>query len=285
MNIAHLILAHNNPQQLERLISRLYYADDAVFIHLDKKVPMNDFDYLKKYKNVFFVDQRVAISWGSFNMIAATINSFKAIMKSGNYDYINLLSGADYPLQTPQQMHRFLAAQPGKAFMSYLHMDTDWQEAQPRVSRYHFTNFSFPGRHSIEQWVNKLLPARLVPGNLVIVGRSQWFTIPAGCAQYILDYWQRHPRFVRFLKYTWGSDEFAFQTILYNSEHRQNMVNSNLRFMDWSAGGASPATLTLAHQEQLLASDKLFARKFDAEKDAAIIDLIDEKLNTEPAIS
>jgi hypothetical protein len=279
MKIAHLILAHNNPEQLHRLVTSLTYADDAVYIHLDKKTPIAQFLHLSQLKNVFFVSKRVQVSWGSYNIVAATVNGFKDIISSGEYyDYVNLLSGGDYPLQTPQYIHKFLEANPDKAFMSYQFMHQEWIEALPRITRYHLTNYNFPGCYLLQKLLNRFMPLRKMPGSLVPVGRSQWFTASMGCIKYIVDYWNKHPRFVRFLRFTWGADEFAFQTILYNSVHRENMVNNNMRFMDWSANGVSPAILTMEHKDQVMATDKLFARKFDLHTHPEIMDALDEKI-------
>ncbi len=100
MKIAHLILAHNNPGQLESLVKSLAYKDDAVYIHLDKKTDFSQFARLAGLPNVLFIKQRVKVSWGACNIVTATINGFKEILASGvAYDYLNLLSGADYPLQ------------------------------------------------------------------------------------------------------------------------------------------------------------------------------------------
>ncbi|MFD1257356.1 beta-1,6-N-acetylglucosaminyltransferase [Mucilaginibacter terrae] len=277
MKIAHLILAHNNPRQLEKLVRRLIYADDAVYIHLDKKAPIDQYTYLKSIGNVYFVTNRVKVTWGANSIVGATINGFQQIINTGiAYDYVNLLSGSDYPLQKPDQVHAFFSQNMGKVFMSYMPILDEWQEAIARITCYHFTDFSFTGRFILQRLVNKILPKRTMPNNLIPVGHSQWFTVPTPCIQYILDYWKQNANFRRFIKLTWGPDEFVFQTILYNSPYQDQMVNDNLRLIDWSAGGASPKTFTMADKEALLQSDKLFARKFDLDQHADIMMLIDQ---------
>lgn len=282
MKIAHLILAHNNPQQLEKLVRRLTYADDAVYIHLDKKAPLEQFIFLKTLKNVYFITNRINVSWGACSIVIATINGFKQIVNSGiKYDYVNLLSGADYPLQNLDNIHNYLIQNTGKVFMSYMPIMDEWHEAISRITHYHLTDYSFPGRYVVQRMLKNMLPKRKMPNNLVPVGHSQWFTVPADCIQYIVNYWDENSNFRRFIKLTWGPDEFAFQTILFNSPFREKMVNNNLRYIDWSAGGASPKTFTLADQETLLSSEKLFARKFDLEKHGDIMALIDQKLDNQ----
>ncbi|PSR56851.1 glycosyl transferase [Adhaeribacter arboris] len=279
MKVAHLILTHNQPRHVERLIKQLLYADDAIFIHVDKKADLSSYHSLKSYRNVFFINNRVAVDWGSYNVVEATLNSFQEMLHaSGQYQYFNLVSGADYALQTAGTIHQFLEAHPGKAFMSYQLINEEWPEAIPRITEYHFNNYRFPGKYLLQKIMNKVLAKRTMPNGLIPVGRSQWFTISTNCVQYILEYWAAHPALRRFTKLTWAPDEFIFQTILYNSEYRKVMVNDNLRYIDWSEGKASPKTFTLKDKNQLIASDKFYARKFDLENCGAILDYLDQKL-------
>ena len=67
-----------------------------------------------------------------------------------------------------------------------------------------------------------------------------------------------------------------FQTILHNSPHKVAIVNDNLVYTDWSAGGASPKVLTMGDADKLLSSDKLFARKFSVSADSEILDYLDK---------
>jgi hypothetical protein len=281
MKIAHLILAHNHPQQLEQLVNRLAYADDAVFIHLDKKTAIEPFLYLKNLKNVFLVANRVSVKWGAYSMIEATLNGFNAITSSGTqFDFVNLLSGCDYPLQTPLQIHQFFSKSTGKAYMSFAPVYTEWHEAIPRIEHYHLTNYTFSGSHMLQKLLNAMMPKRKMPLNLVPVGRSQWFTIAMECMKYIVTYLEQNSKFRQFMKLTWGADEFIFQTILYNSPYREHLVNNNLRYIDWSEGGASPKTLTIKDREHLLASNMLYARKFDLIRHGDVMAAIDKKLDS-----
>lgn len=280
MKIAHLILAHNNPKQLEQLINRLTYADDAVYVHLDKKTSMVPYQYLEQLNNVHFITDRVAVKWGAYSIVEATLRGFKAIINSGvDYGFVNLLSGCDYPLQTPGHIHYFLEQNKDKAFMSYLPIETEWQEALPRINAYHLTNYNFRGCHTLEKALNIFLPKRKIPNGLIPVGRSQWFTAPTACIKYLVDYIDNNNSLRHFMKLTWGPDEFIFQTILFNSPYREHIVNTNLRYIDWSAGGASPKTFTIADKDALLASKKLYARKFDFINHADVMHEIDRKLD------
>jgi hypothetical protein len=68
-----------------------------------------------------------------------------------------------------------------------------------------------------------------------------------------------------------------------NSPLRDTVFNDNLRYIAWTTKGSShPALLTIEDKDSLLASSKLFARKFDTELDEQILDIIDgEKRKSE----
>ncbi|OYU55456.1 MAG: glycosyl transferase [Chitinophagaceae bacterium BSSC1] len=279
MNTAYLILAHANPKQLERLVDRLAFPGVDIYIHIDKKADITHFEFLKQRPYLFFVKERVKVAWGAYSIVQATVNGLKQIDSTGiAYDIVHLVSGQDYPLKTNQEINDFFAANKSKAFMHTLDVATEWQEAIPRVEYYHFTNFSFAGKFRLEKFFRKLLPKRKMPGNLIAVGRSQWFSITMEHLRYILQYMDEHPEFVRFFNLTWAPDEIVFQTILFASPFKSQMVNDNMRYIDWSGGGASPKTLTMDDSNSMANSGKLFARKFNQETDANVLDWIDQEL-------
>jgi hypothetical protein len=60
-----------------------------------------------------------------------------------------------------------------------------------------------------------------------------------------------------------------------NSALRDTVVDDNLRYVDWFKE-PGPAVLTVDDLDSMLASGKLFARKFDTTVDAAVLDRLDE---------
>ncbi|HJV18780.1 MAG TPA: beta-1,6-N-acetylglucosaminyltransferase [Sediminibacterium sp.] len=281
MKLAHLIMAHNQPPvaELGRLVRRLRHPDAVVYIHYDLKfdiAPVKAF--FAEYPEVFFIRNRVNVGWATYSMIEATVNSFREILQAyPGLDYLNLLSGQDYPIRPVKTLHDFLEQHPGKAFMHTLDVYTEWTEAISRVTKYHLNGLNIPGKYFIQGWMNRILPRRKMPGNMVPVGRSQWFTIAGKHVRYIVEELERNKALVRFFKLSWAPDEMLFQTILYNSDYRKDMVNDNLRYIDWSEGNKNPKLLTIEDLEPMLRSGRYFARKFSAAKDATVLDLLDQQ--------
>ena len=281
MKLAHLILAHARPEQLDRLIRALQHPDADFYIHIDHKIDIGPFLKLQQHKNVYLVRKRQKVCWGAYSMVQATLNGFEQIMASDiPYSYVNLLSGQDYPLKSPDSIHHFLQKQAGTQFIEYLSVENEWQEAIPRIQKYHLTNYSIPGKYRLERLLNTLLPDRKPPEKLTLVGRSQWFTITQEAVKYILLYLRMHPNVRRFFEFTWGADELMFHTLLYNSPFQSRMQNNNLRYIDWSEGKVSPKILTVADEPALRTSGKLFARKFNVTTHPEIMDLLDTKYLT-----
>lgn len=275
--IAHLILAHNHPVQLTRLINRLTHPDADIYIHLDGKADIASFSSLSSLPNVHFIKKRVKVYWGAYSIVQATINGFAEILATKkHYGHINLLSGNDYPIKSTRQIHKFFDHHPGNIFMEYETTDSDWwRSVQTRVTNYHFTDLHFAGNYQLSVIVSKLLPKRTPPKGLELVGRSQWLTITPQSAQYVVDHLRNNPKTHRFFKLSWGSDEIAIQTILYNSPFKDKIINNNYRYIDWSEQKASPKTLTMADADKLTNSPCLFARKFDLATDPEIFDYLD----------
>lgn len=282
--VAHLILAHNVPDHLFRLVERLRRPDAHIFIHVDAKSDISPYRIqFADYPDVHLIQKRTKANWGGFSLVQATLDSLIEIQASGKpFTYVNLLSGSDYPIKPIRDFHSMLTRSMGLSFFEYEIEGTSWwDEAQPRLRNYHWVDCQFPGKNGLQALVNRITPSRTPPGRMAIVGRSQWFTVYAGHVRHILDFVRNNPAYVRFFRYTWGPDEFFFQTILYNSPYRDQLINDNLRYIDWSTGQPSPRVLTIDDAQLLHSSDKWFARKFDPQISGPLLDEIDSWITTE----
>ncbi len=83
---------------------------------------------------------------------------------------------------------------------------------------------------------------------------------------------------MKHFSYSLCPDELFLQTIILNSPFATNVINNNCRYTEWDQSSAHPRILTVADFDKISSADKLFARKFDPTLDAAILDLIDQKL-------
>ena len=280
MRLAHLILAHNNPFQLERLIKRLSTNRADVYIHLDKKSSLSEFKHLSLLPNVFFIANRTDIRWGNYSMVDGTLKSFIEILASNiKYSHINLLSGHDYLLKPARDLENLLFENADKNYVEYLSINNEWQESKERITKYSLGDLKIPFKYKLQKWVNQLLPDRSIPNQMEPYGRSQWMTLTPQAIKYVIEYLKNNSKALQFFKRTWGVDEVIFQTILLNSSLKDSIINNNLRFIEFEKNAVNPRILTQADATALLDSGKFIARKFSLEQAPEIIQLLDIELD------
>lgn len=109
-----------------------------------------------------------------------------------------------------------------------------------------------------------------------------WWNMDRYALNYILDYVEKHPEYINFHRNTFVADELFVQMIIANSQDEKllkSIENTEKRFTIWEkADSAHPKILDKNDLEAIMASDDLFARKFDDKVDAEILDLIDSKI-------
>lgn len=281
MRIAHLILTYTDPKQTERMIKSMEHKDFDFYIHVDKKFDINPHLFLKSIPNVYFINNRVDVKWAGYNTVKATFECIKEIVNTGiKYDFINFLSGQDYPLKSADEMMLFFSKNIGKEFLSYRDIKNDWKEGLIRMEKYFLSNYSFKGKNTIENIVNYIMPKRKMPYNLHPYGKSMFWMLSPETAMYVVNKVEQDKKLINFFSLCWASDEFVFQTILLNSSLKHKVVNNNYRYIDWSLGGANPKVLDETDFEKIKEADMLFTRKVNKDISGKLLDLIDAKLLT-----
>jgi len=280
MRIAHIIMAHHYPEQLLRLIQRLGHPQSDFYVHLDKKTPIDEFEFIKEKAEVTFIKNRVKCNWGGNSFLKAIITSLNEVISlNKEYDFINLISAQDYPIASTAYIYDYLKDNLGKNYISFeLSKESDWwQKAALRYEKYHFTDFNFKSKYFFEKLINQILPKRKFPGSLELYGssKSSWWTISGECSKYVAQKLTNDKKLWNFLKYSWGSDEFVITSIIMNSDFKNKVVNDNLRYIDWSEGKARPKILGIADFDKIKNSGMIFARKFDSGVDHQVLEKID----------
>jgi hypothetical protein len=282
VKFAIIIVTYSSPKQTKRLIQSLNNGEFDFYIHLDKKIDIETHRELFDIPNVYFVKNRIDIKWAGYTTAEAALSSIRQIVASGiKYDFVNLITGQDYPIKSATYISDFLKQNKGKEFIFYRDFDPDWTEANARVVKYHFTDMTFKGRHRLEKVVNFFAPKRKFPvAGMKLRGAETFWTLSLDCAKYVADFIDANPKLHRFLRFTWGADEFIFQSIIMHSHFKDNVVNRNYRYIDWPEKGFRPHVLTTKDFDKIMASDNLFGRKFDINTDENILNLLDKANGT-----
>jgi len=274
MRYALLIINHVSPRQTKRLIDRLNNDYFDFYIQLDKKTDTKSYQQLKDIRNVIFINKRVNVRPGGYTALKATMAGLSEIINSETkYHSISLINGSDYPTKRADEICDFLNINKGKQLIAY---DEEWSASIPeKINKHYLVDYNFKGKPFAEKLFNKVWGKPEIPKMLKFVGKSAYWTITPNCATYILAYIERL-ELESFLKYTLGSDEFIFQSIIMNSPYHEEVVNNNYRYMDLLEDGLGIKTLTAKDFNKIIFSDSIFAGKFDIETDAEILDMIDK---------
>lgn len=278
MKIAYVIAAHRRLDQLERLIRRLDDPETTFVVHVDLRAGTEPYEELRRrtadLENVHYVDRHLG-HWGGFGVVRAALKSIRYLVDERvPFDYAALLSGQDYPLRPAEAIRRSLADSDGASFMAYHALPFPGWGKRGGLDR--VEDFHVIGRVVLHL---RLPRKRRVPGGLVPFGGSRTWFLRRELVEHVDTYVRTNPGYVRFFEHTLSPSELFFQTLILNSEFADSVVNDHRLYLEWR-GGASPATLTMADMDKLVASDALFARKFDAAVDPDVLDALDAQIES-----
>jgi hypothetical protein len=293
-------MAHKNERQLNRLVSHLA-EDFDIYVHLDKRSSVQ----IAPHPRVMVL-REYELYWGSLNQIRTELLLFRTAQQGGHacgddrngleqrdgtgisaqqgYDRYLLISGMDVPLKTNAEIRAFFEEKVNRTreFVDFRKLPCDgWPDdgTLDRLTRWYpdwKSSRSAPGilRRLIVKLVN-LRPRR--PIDYEFYGGSNWLNLSKMTVEQLLAYVNEHPEYLQRYHWTWAADEIFFQTALKLIDNL-DITSDPLRYIDWSAGGMHPKTLTLDDLPALEASTAHFARKIDEGIDDALIDALYERL-------
>lgn len=300
---AYLIIGHNNFYNLKRLLCLLDNEANDIFIHIDKKV--KDFSTAELRQNItkasIYIYSEIKVNWGGYSQVQCEMFLLKQALAQGKHLYYHLLSCADLPIKAQNEIQTFFKENQGYEFVQF--KDKQFLEQNKELTRratlYHFIQ-EFRKCSNLRlvkgtlTYIAKLLMGiqlllkvdRLKGKNIKLKYGSQWFSITEPFAKYIL---KNNKNIQHMFRWTMCPDELFIQTFLYNSKFRKNIYqyrmenkeeNGNMREINWGRSNdpAHPYVWHIEDMEYLLASEMLFARKFDEKIDKSIIDNIYEKM-------
>jgi hypothetical protein len=279
MRIDYLIRAHTAPAQLARLVERLDEGDVRFYVHVNRRVDAETFAAMRSalagHRDVVWLP-RIACYWGGFSLLRATLVGIEAIVRRRDPpDHVLLLSGQDYPLRPPAEIEAYLATRRGRNLLHHFRLPADeWAREDGGLNRLRYPHFE---RIRYKTRLLRLPIPRRLPAGLTPHGGMALWALTGETLAWLMRFLRKRPEVLRFFRRVKMPDELFFQTVLLSSPLAETVDDELLHYLDWSSGGAHPATLTAADLPKLRASGKLFARKFDAAMDSAILDLLDRE--------
>jgi Core-2/I-Branching enzyme len=295
VTVACIVLAHRAPEQLALLISALHHRHVRVYVHLDRRIPSDPFSEALDAagpNDVVPLPRRDA-RWGGIVIVDATLTGLARGVADG-CDYFFLLSGQDFPLRPMGDIVELVREAGSRSYVRHFALPAPHWRFGGR-DRTDFYTYDLLGRRetcipkgedvSFMSWrgliLNELLrmrttfkPPRRFPRYARPFGGSQWWNLSRAAADYILRFLDEHPDYRRYHQHTLAPDELFFQSILIGTDfaQRHEILNDDLRFAVWPQGASHPRTLIADDLTSILESKKLFARKFDAVTDHAVLE-------------
>lgn len=280
MKQAILIAAYKNFNHLFEIIN--FFKDDTfeIYLHIDKKtkLPNSVVEKLRTIKNLKFLSRRYTVNWGGVNQLNCYLLLAEEALKNNKNIYFHLISGQDFPIKNITQFKKLFGASEQYDYLeNFAFPRINWENENggfDRLSYYYFLDFFYAKK--LYKWImllaklqKKLSIKRPLPENIKqFYGGSSWWSLTKNTLQYAVDYTKANKYLFKRMRYTLASDEIYFQTVIMNSKYAKNVINDNLRYIDWSAErvgkySPSPAILDISDFKKIESSNALFARKFD----------------------
>lgn len=286
---AYLIMAHTDEDLLSILISMLDDQRNDIYVHLDKKwTDVNVSHFRTERAGLYILDRRIKGYWGHTSIMNIEYALYEAAYKHGGYAYYHLLSGADLPIKTQDEIHDFFTERESQPFVSY------WTSMEARTDVYYkVSRYAFGMKYERRPELNRLLMIvlgkmrRVIADTLyALLGErkssasfykgANWTSLPEECVALLLD---SRDAITQRLRWTRNCDEIFAQTIL--AEHYFvpkglpiEKSTEDLRFANWGTDPNSPGVFRLADIGRIKQSKALFARKFSTRIDPGVIEWV-----------
>jgi hypothetical protein len=278
MRMAYLLLAHDAPEQLERLIETLLAGDteDFAVIHADRRSALWHGVRQRLPEpagRVHLVTDPVAVRWGHWSQVAATAKLVREAVRLG-CDHAHLLSGADWPIIARSDLAARLGeglchveVRPGHMAerMQTYRFDTRWLRLDPARDRISYAATWELRR--LARWLDRARDRfgreRSQPFGPWAYG-SQWWSLPADALEMLareLPLLLSNGR----LKGTLCCDEHVVPTLI--ARFFPNRIAGNRRFVQFPGGASSPRLLDAHDLPEIAGSGDWFMRKVSLKHD------------------
>jgi hypothetical protein len=299
VTVAYVVLSYKNPAQVLRLVSALREGPGAEVVvrHDQLRTPLARVEV--EDRGGHMLEDAIDVRWGEFSYLRVLLGALAWSLEQLDPDWIVLLSGQDYPLRPLSEIEARLGAAEEDAFLtSPWELSTARRPEPPAEEfflRYAYRHFSVPSwTPRAPRALRGVVYTREMPlglGRRVGLRRSRlpfgpalrcfvssdWLTLSARAARVVTAAASRERALMRLYRRSVIPSESFFATVLLNHPEL-NVAREDRRLISFAGPGVPhPDVLTSADLGRLLDSDMDFARKFDQERDAEVLDALDER--------
>ncbi len=269
MRLAYHISLHEKAYQFGWLFDAIYNSHDLFAVHVDTKARAETKDKLWKIvgtrPNVSITSSHSVI-YSEWALCQIELEAIQHFVDYGNgWDFLINLSAQDYPLKNRDLIEDDLSKYVGRNFINIKELNQC-----PAYFRRRLRWLSF----RVGDWqIRTPLPRRL-PRNFDINWHgSMWHILSREFCEWVTRD-EMTETISKFLKNAKMPNEFLMQMLIMNSPFKETLVPDYRRKIIWRHRHPHPEVLTMRDFEKVISSDALFARKFDAKVDEAILDAI-----------
>lgn len=321
IRVCYYLQTHTRPGQVSRLVEVIKEGspDSVVLISHDAAAPPLDVQRLESMPGVHVLIERGG--YGDYSHLERYFAAIDWLDAQGiEYDWLENISGQDYPLRPIADLESTLAASEVDGYLLYapifpgrLPAGAD-QGAWPQFElvapfdagmRYQYRHW-WVGRPTsakqrwlrplmalnfVQPWVRVSLPystigvrrrSTIFSDDFVAYGGWFFCTLSRPCVQYVRDFVRDHPDMVRFFRTVLAPEEAFLQTVLVNSGKFRFEPDSK-RYIDMTGSRNNHSrTLGVADLDAALASEAHWARKFDLAHDAEVFGILDRHIGRRP---
>ena len=314
----YLIFSHINPAQVVRLAGAIRQLSprSKVVIHHDSSKSTFEPVNLTGLDSVYLIENPVTCEWGDFSQVQQYLHAFQWCRERiPEFDWVITLTGQSYPIRPLDDFELKLEHSGDEGFLYFFEASdpTHWPLGTSH-NRHYYTYYQLPRfpywyrvpslarefLQSVRKQFNltqslirimpfpksqltrigfRRLPIPFPTGHRLFGGRQN-MTLSRRSVEYVIEYCENNPDYVKFFRRTLNPDESFFLSILLNRDDFR-FRNDLPLFTKWPRGerhAASCAIIETGDLPEILASGKYFALKFDQTIDAEPLSTIDRRL-------
>lgn len=307
--LALLVIAHGNIEELICVLKRMESDEIYFFIHIDKKIYLDDsvIKRLLVIKNCNLARKRITVNWGGRSQVDAMLSLLNdAYEFDVDFDFYGFISGSDFPVATSEKIQSFFCFSKN----DYIRIDRKiTKQNDDRITNLNLHDIGFLNHRNHKGVFSKFL--RLLLGvlrrvrirrwrdNFTFVHGSSWMFLKRGTVSDILTFISLNDWYYKLFKYSFGADEIFFHSIIFNLkiEIKQDFTNCALEsklkdklygvhYIDWDVYGknfnnkliGAPKDISIHDVPKIseyLRRGALFVRKVDY-RNKELLSLLDE---------
>jgi hypothetical protein len=315
--VCYYLQTHTRPAQVARLVEVIKEGspDSVVLISHDTAGPPLDIPRLEARPGVHVLTEPGG--YGDFSHLDRYFAAIDWLDAHGvEYDWMENISGQDYPLRPIAEIERTLADSDVDGYLLYAPVFPDRTPAgadpgaapgfrlcapSDAAMRYQYRHWWLGKPTPAKQrWLRPLMAINLVQpwvrlslafstvglrrrstifsDDFVCYGGWIFSTLSETCVRYVRNFARDNPDIVAFFRTAVAPEEAFLQTVLVNSG-KFRFVPDSKRYIDLTASHNNHSNiLGLADLDAMLASGAHWARKFDPAFDAAVLDALDQRI-------